>query len=308
MSHRFIVYLMALGTVTLWGASFPLTKLTLTWLGPTTVAFVRWSISAAALLGWLAARRNLGSARQLLARHGRTVAWVAGTGVTLFYFLENLALRYTTATNAGVLANLTSVFMVLIAVVWLRERLRPGEWLALIIAFAGAVLTSQGAGHLTLVGPGLIGDLLMVIATFFGAVYSIGGKRLVATYPAEVVTAVVAAVGALFLLPLALWEIAGGLGMAESGIATGFGQIARLPLVAWAALLLLGLGAGALANVWWLRLLNHTTASRAGMALFLIPVISTVLAVVALHEPLTPTIVAGGVLVLSGMAVTRREA
>jgi drug/metabolite transporter (DMT)-like permease len=267
---------------------------------------VRWSISAVALLGWLAARRNLGSVGPLLTRQGWTVAWVAGTGVTLFYFLENLALRYTTATNAGVLANLTSVFMVLIATIWLRERLRPSEWLALVIAFAGAALVSQGAGHLTLVGPGLTGDLLMIVATFFGAIYSIGGKRLVATYPAEAVTALVAAVGALFLLPLALWEMAGGFGMAETGIATGFGQIARLPLIAWAALLLLGLGAGALANVWWLHLLNHTTTSRAGMVLFLVPVISTILSVVALHEPLTLGIIAGGVLVLGGIAATQR--
>jgi drug/metabolite transporter (DMT)-like permease len=85
------------------------------------------------------------------------------------------------------------------------------------------------------------------------------------------------------------------------------GQFLRLPLGAWVALLLLGLGSGVLANLWWLHILDHTTASRAGMALFLIPVISTVLSVVALHEPLTLTIIIGALLVLGGIAATQRE-
>ena len=45
----------------------------------------------------------------LLQQEWRAVAWVALSGVTLFYWLENTAMKYTTATNAGVLSNLTAV-------------------------------------------------------------------------------------------------------------------------------------------------------------------------------------------------------
>ena len=45
--HRLLpLYLLALGTVILWGASFPLTKAALDYLGPTTIAFLRWTISS----------------------------------------------------------------------------------------------------------------------------------------------------------------------------------------------------------------------------------------------------------------------
>ncbi len=310
MSRRLALYLMAAGTVTLWGASFPLTKAILAWLGPTMIAFLRWCISAAFLFGWLivadrpltrsanprrgqwlAGRPGLAAAVQLLRRDGKTVVWVAFTGITLFYFLENLSLRYTTATNAGVLANLTSVFIVLVSAVWLAERLGAAEWLAVGVAFLGAVLISLGAGHLTVSGPGLGGDALMVVASFFAAVYSVGGKGLVARYPAPVVTAVVAAVGALFLLPLAILE----------------GSTLAAPAEAWGGLLLLGIGSGALANLWWLSVLSRTTASRAGMSLFLIPVVSTAIAVVFLHEPLTLTMLIGALLVLGGVAVAERH-
>lgn len=286
---------MALGTVMLWGASFPLTKAALEYTGPTAIAFLRWIISALFMVGWLAlaGRRSqapgLVSMKELLAARWRTVAWVALVGITLFYFLENLALRYTTATNAGVLSNLTSVFMVLIGALLLRERLLRIEWLALAAAFTGSVLVSQGAGHLTLKGPGLLGDALMIAATLFGAIYSIGGKGLSERYPPAVVTTAVAAAGALFLLPLALIE---GL---------------RLDLLpsAWGAILLLGVGAGALANLWWMELLARTTASRAALVLFLIPVVSASLSVAYLHEPVTPLLVVGSALVLAGVLVVQ---
>jgi drug/metabolite transporter (DMT)-like permease len=291
------LYALGLITVTLWGASFPLTKAALEYTGPTAIAFLRWAVSALFLLGWLAVagRSNPSTspaaARRFLAAELRTVAWVSLTGITLYYFLENVALRYTTATNAGVLSNLTPVFMVLIAALMLHERVRGAEWAALAAAFVGSALVSQGAGHLTLGGPGLLGDVMMFVAGFFGAAYSIGGKGLSERYPPVVVTTVLAAVGALFLLPLALIE----------------GLTLALPVEAWAMIVLLGVGSGALANLFWLTLLAHMPASRAALLLLLIPLISAAMSVAFLGEPITPLLVAGSVLVLAGVVVVQRN-
>ncbi len=297
MSQRLITYLMALVTVALWGASFPLTKVALEVLGPTSLAFLRWAISAVILIAWLRwverGKDPTVLIRRMLRQDWFAVLWVSLSGITLFYWLENTALRFTTATNAGVLSNLTSVFMVLIAIAFLRERLGWLEWLVMAVAFGGAVLVSQGAGHLTLSGDGWIGDLMMVVASLFAAAYSIGGKRLAEKYSAAAVMTMVATVGAAFLLPLALLE----------------GLHLNLPWQAWGVVLLLGVGAGALANAWWLAILARMDASRAALALFLIPVIAAGLSVLLLGEPLTPTIVLGGILVLAGvMAVQRRIA
>jgi drug/metabolite transporter (DMT)-like permease len=289
--QRLPIYLMAAGTVLFWGASFPLTKFALGWTGPTTIAFLRWAISSAVLVGWSLARGRLPVAVHLLRKRGTTTFWVALTGITLFYFLENLAIRYTTVINAGVLANLTAVFLALLGALWLKERLTRMEAAAMVAAFAGAALVSQGAGHLILTETGLRGDLLMIVATLFAALYSIGGKRLVTEYPADTVIAVVAVMGTLMLLPLALWE----------GMALG------LPMAAWGALLVLGVGSGALANLWWMEILGYTSAARAGMILLLIPVVSTVIAVAFLGEALATTVLLGGVLVLAGVVVVERS-
>lgn len=294
-SRKLSIYLMAAGTVFFWGASFPLTSFALRWAGPTTIAFLRWAISSAFLVGWTAFRGRLPVAGSLLRRRTAAAIWVALTGITLFYFLENLALRFTTVINAGVLANLTAVFLALFGALWLKERLTRVEAAAMAAAFAGAALVSQGAGHLSWAAAGLRGDVLMVTATLLAALYSIGGKRLVAEYPADTVIAVVAALGTLMLLPLALWE-----GM-TLGLTLG------LPTAAWGAILVLGLGSGALANLWWMEILGHTSASRAGMVLLLIPIVSTVIAVAFLGEPLPVKVFLGGALVLAGVVVVERS-
>ncbi len=298
VSGRLTTYLMALATVVLWGASFPLSKAALASVGPTSLAFLRWAISAAALLGWLAWGRRgqadpprFADAANLWRREWRTVAWMALVGIAAYYWLQNTALRHTTAINAGMLSNLTPLFTVLIAAFMLRERLHLLEWLAAAMAFAGALLVSQGSGHLALGGPGLVGDLLLVVAGLLGALYSIDGKRLAEGYSATVTMALVAAAGAAMLLPLALLE----------------GLRLDLPLPVWGDLLLLGLGAGALANLWWLAILARMKASRAALVLFLIPVFSTALSVVMLHEPITPTVIVGACLVLAGVMVVQRK-
>ncbi len=291
------IYLMAAGTVTLWGASFPLTKAALGEAGPTAIAFLRWTVSALVLLAWLGLARRRGKSETvsdviaLIRSRWRTLWWVSLTGITLFYFLENVALRYTTATNASILTNLTPVFMVLIAAGLLREKLSRSEWLAMLAAFVGSALVSQGAGHLTLTGTGLIGDVLMIVASFLGAVYSIGGKGLSERYPATVVITAVSALGALMLLPLALLE---GLNLA-------------LSLRTWLFIIVLGVGSGAIANLWWLSLLARTPASRAALILFLIPLISAALSVTLLSEPVTPLLVAGSALVLTGVVAVQRR-
>jgi drug/metabolite transporter (DMT)-like permease len=305
--QRITLYLIAFGSVALWGASFPLTKTALAEVGPTSLAFLRWTISAIVLFAWMVVIAARQSSRAvgltpaaalphvglsaLFRQHAFTLVWVALTGITLFYFLENVALRYTTATNASVLSNFTSLFIVLISALVLRERLLWVEWAAMGLAFSGAVLVSLGASRVSFGGQSLIGDALMVAASFFGAIYSIGGKRLSEQHDPLAVTTLIAMLGAAFLFPLALLE----------------GLHLDLSVTGWGLILLLGIGSGALANLWWLMLLRRVRASRAAAALLVIPVVSAALSVTLLREPLTAPTIIGAALVLAGVVFVQRR-
>jgi drug/metabolite transporter (DMT)-like permease len=182
--------------------------------------------------------------------------------------------------------------MVLLGTLWLGERLTGLEWAAMGAALLGAGMVSQGSGHLTLNQLGLIGDLLMVLATFFAAIYSVGSKRLLERHSPDAVITVLAIAGTAMLFPLALRE----------------GLHLDLPWQAWASLALLGLGSGAVANLWWMQILAYMDASRAAMLLLLIPIVSTAMSVLLLGETLTIMVTLGATLVIAGVLVVETRA
>ncbi len=181
--------------------------------------------------------------------------------------------------------NAIGLFTALLGVLWLGERMGRRGWLGLALAFGGVVIivwqgAAPAAGASTLAG-----DLITLAAALCAALYSIYGKPLVGRTPPAVLTGLVAGFGALFLLPVAAWQ---GL------------TLPRQPIT-WALLLALGIGSSALANLAWWQMLARMDASRAGLFLFLIPVVASLIAVVALGETLTLQTIGGAVFVLGGL-------
>jgi len=282
---------LALLVTLLWGSSFVLTKIALTELGPLSIAFYRWLIAGAAFALVLPAQKALPVAWAALRQDLGHFALLGAVGISAFYALQNLALRLTTAVNVGLLINFTTIFIAVLGVLWLRERLQPSAFAGIIVSFAGAVLVSMPDGGLRLEDGYLLGDALTLLAGLSAAIYTIHGKQLVARYSPTVVTALAIGFGAAFLLPLAAWE-----GMA----------IPRTWQV-YATLLTLGLGSGALANLWWWHILKRVDAARAGTFLLVVPVVSTLLAVFALKETMPGLAPLGALLVLVGVYLTQRD-
>lgn len=283
-------FLMASVVVTLWGSSFVLTKIALDEIGPVGIAFYRWFWAAlffALFLGW---QRRLGEIREALKHDFLAFTLLGLIGITLFYIFQNLGVQYSTAVNVGLIINLVSVFIAVLSVIYLKERIGALTALGIFVAFLGVSLVSWQKGSLELSSRYLLGDLLTVLAALCGAIYTVWGKRVVARYAPLVVTALAAGFGALFLFPLALAE----------------GLVTSASPQAWLAILALGLGGGALANLWWWTILETTEASRAGVYLLTIPIVSTLLGILVLHEPFVFQTAIGAALVLGGVALTQR--
>lgn len=144
---------------------FPLTLLlvlaTVVW--GWTFSLVKDAISAYAVVGFLAIRFVIGSAalgivagRRLTAR---TLGVGMGIGVVLAaaYLLQTFGLRYTTATNCGLITGLFAVFGVLANRILFGVRIVPVFWTAAGLSLVGLSLLA-GAGP----SPPTLGDLLTV--------------------------------------------------------------------------------------------------------------------------------------------------
>ncbi|MGC5031593.1 EamA family transporter RarD [Micromonospora sp. DT229] len=273
-------YLYGLAAYLMWGF-FPLYFKLLRPASPLEILAHRviWSVAFVALL--LGAMRNIGFLRALL-RRPRALAGigVAATliGLNWFTYIYGVNSDRVVETALGYFIN--PLVVVLLGVVVLRERLRPGQWLALGIGgLAVAVLT---------VDYGRLPYLALILALTFGG-YSLVKKQL--GLPAAEGLFVESAVLALPALGYLGW-------LAATGEAT-FGQVSTghtLLLVLAGALtaipLLLFAGAA-----------NRLPLTALGMLQYVAPILQLGCGVLIFHEPMPPARLAGFALVWLALIV-----
>jgi drug/metabolite transporter (DMT)-like permease len=279
------------GVLTLWALSFILNEVALSSLGPVAVVAGRWTLTSVLLLGLLGMRRQLPDLQAALAQDPLAFAVLGVVGVALLYGLQVAGQSLTSAINAGLLANMVGIFTALLAAAFLHERLRWTGWAGIVLALLGAWIVSTGGLRFEVQATTIAGDLLVLTSSFVAALYFVMGKRLVDRYPPLIVTAAAAILGTAALIPLALLE--------------NHWKSPTWPAIL--AVVVLAIGPGLLANLWWWQTAQWLDASRAAVYVYLIPLITMVLAVVLLREPLVLAQVAGAALVLSGVWLAERS-
>jgi drug/metabolite transporter (DMT)-like permease len=212
----------------------------------------------------------------------------------LAYLLINLGLERTSAGAGSLLISLEGVFVAMLAVVLLRERVARATVIALALGIGGAALVAapHGGGESTVAG-----NLLVVAGSLAAAGYVVLARRLAGTAPALEVTRWQFAFGAVLVIPLAAIEwLGGGSGLATAG------------LEHWLAGALAGVLGGAVAFLLYNIAIERVQASTAGAVLNLIPVFGLIAAVGVLGERLEPLQLVGGAIIITGLYwLTRAE-
>ena len=284
--------LQAFLAVVLWGISFVATKAALREVSPLTLIFTRSALGAALLVATLVARR----APLVPPRDSwGPLALMGFVGVCFHQLLQAHGIRLTTAVHAGWIVGLIPIWSAVLAGLFLRERFGTAKITGLALGFAGAVLVvTRGrlaAGLLAL--PGTRGDLLMLASTLNWAVYTALGHATLRRLGSLRATAGAMFLGALMLAPLFLH-------------AGGWREYAALSGAGVASVLYLGIGASGLGYLFWYGALERVETSRVAAFLYLEPIVTLITAMALLHEAVGAASVAGGLLVLAGVALVQR--
>ncbi|AIY90116.1 DMT family transporter [Geoglobus acetivorans] len=283
-------YVLALlGTAVVWAASFIFVKISLGEVGPFNLALYRFLIAAPVLY-------------MILKMSGRIVpvskqdlpglVFLALTGVTLLYAVQFLALVYTTATNSSILINTSAIFVSVLSFT-VGEKLTGRKFVALILAFAGVVLTASKGNLEFLHAETLKGDLLMIFDGFLWALYTLGGKRLLERYNPETLTVYAFAIGAVLLLPFAYVE--------------GIASPATFSTMTWISIAFLALLCSVFGYVVWYSALSVMEATKVAVFVYLIPLFTAVMAYFALGEDIGLFTVLGGILIVLGVYLVERS-
>ena len=278
---------------TLWGSYPAFAKLALAHFPPYVLVALRCSL-ASAFLTVLLFRRGWDEFRELRWTDLRTFAFLGFTGLFVSTGGTYLGIALSTAANAAILQAATPVMVALGARFYLKERLRRRQWAGVAASMAGVLLVIARGSWRTIAHLELLpGDFILMISQVGWSAYTIYGKQVLAVHSPVVATTASYILGSAMLIPM----------MAVA--APFFPRPDFTSQTAWLVVFYQAF-LGAVAHVWWYEGVRAVGPSRAAIFLNLQPVVGVVLAWAMLHEAIAWPEVAGGLLVLLGVALTTR--
>lgn len=283
-----------LGACFLWAISFVATKIALEVVPPLTVVSLRLLVASVFFLPLL-----IFTGRWRRIADGKTIVKLFGLslfGAGLHYGFQTVGLQTTNASNASVYVATGPITILLLAVIFLGEKLNPRKIVGIVIAIVG-VLVVMGLDTITdfKLDGNLVGDILVFASIVMWGCFTVFGKRITDKLGALTVTATVTLIGATWMTPVGLLEMQ----------RTGF-TLAGITPTAWAAVIYLGAACNFLAVLLYFTALQKTESQKVGVYLYSIPPMTAVAAALALGEPITLGLVVGTILVIVGVALTER--
>ncbi|TAM59878.1 DMT family transporter [bacterium] len=290
MNERWVVsdrrfMLFPLVSSVLWGAMYVVSKYGFSTVPPLAAGFSRCAIGGAALL--IALRlfsrgRAYPQARRMGPRLG---FWVALTIVAQF-----LGTDLADAHLGALVGSAAPLATIALGAFLLDERPNARQLAGIALAAAGFVAVIGGGA---LDAHGRWGIVLLLISAVTWAIFTVDGAPAVRSEGALPVSAWAAAWGCVFLVPPALVE--------------AFFRPTTFDLRALGVVLYLGLVATALAWYLWYKGVERLPAWLVSLFFFVQPMVASLLGALWLGERLTRNFLAGGALVLVGVAVCAWE-
>ncbi|MBW8796511.1 MAG: DMT family transporter [Streptomyces sp.] len=285
--HRLLPVAAAAVTVVLWASAFVAIRSAGGSYSPGALALGRL-LSGSLVLGLLCAVRREGFPPRS--------AWrgIAVSGLLWFGFYSvvlNWGEQQVDAGTAALVVNIGPILIALLGARLLGDPMPPRLLAGMAVSFAGAVtvgLSMSGGG-----GSSVLGVVLCLLAAVAYAGGVVAQKPALGHASALQVTTFGCLIGAVLCLPF-------------SGQLVG--EAAGAPLSATLDMLYLGVFPLALAFTTWAYALARTTASRMGATTYAVPALVVLMSWLALGEVPGVLTLAGGVLCLAGVAVSRSRA
>ena len=257
-------------------------------VSPVASAFWRMALAAPVLWvwAWQVRRQDLATGKRI---DFSRVLLLAGIFFAADMAFWHLSLHYTTVSNATLLSNFAPIFIALW--LWSVHRIRFSRIfiVGMVVALAGAVMLI--GPNAVLGGDRLLGDGLGLMTAVFYAAYQWVIKSARDRYSTARLMAWSTTVTALALLPFAL---------ASTGPFWPAHAAGWLPLLGLALIAQVG-GQTVIAYAF-----AHLPASLSSVSLLIQPLTATIAAWILFAEVIGPIQIAGGVLLLYGIYLSKR--
>lgn len=287
-NNKYIGILLATIAAVIWAGNFVIARGVNQQIPPITLAFFRWSL--ATLLMLPIALKKFRSELHILKKHKSYLFWVALTGITLFNTCLYISGHYTTAINMALISTTSSpIFATSLAILFIGERINKYRFMGMIVCLSGVLLLiSKGSLQTLLSFTFSLGDLWALAGAFSFAVYNVLVRKKPATISATTFLLAIFGLGTMLILPGFLLE-----------------QTSAAPIV-WnkalvMSLIYLGAGTSVISFLCWNAAIKRIGAGTTVLFGNLIPIISTIEAVVFLNEPFQQIHMISAGIVIAGL-------
>jgi drug/metabolite transporter (DMT)-like permease len=285
-----MVYLAPLLLATLIAGTTPIAaKYATAEISPFSLGFLRFGIAALLLLAVLLIR---GERFDFSGGDRWRILWLGLLVVPINQPLFLIGTHKASAGHSGLVYALTPVFVLLLAAMMGMEKITRRKIVGVILSFGGIAAIIAGAG-VQFSPDFLLGDLMLLGAVFSWSLYVVGSKPLIARHGALRTLTAAFLIGVTIYAPVFLWDMHN---VEWSSISTD----------GWIGALYISLVTSFLGYFLWNWLLSRIDASKASTINNLAPIVTILLGVLLLDEPLTLLLVLGGLTTILGVAITQR--
>lgn len=260
---------------------------------PVGLAFWRWTVASVVLAPF--ALKNTISKFLILKKNIKYLLLTAVLGVTVFNTLVYFAGKTTSAINLSLIAISIPIFIVSLSRIIFKEKITTIKLIGIITIISGVlVLITKGSLQSLLEINFTKGDLLMLLACFFFASYTILVRQKPSEIPSKVFLFTVFVLGVVLLFPFYLIE-------------HFFGAKVIFDAKTISIICYVGICASLISYYLWNEAITLIGTYKTAVIYYLIPVFSGILAYFFLNQTIVINqIISMGIIIL-GLFMTNKK-
>lgn len=277
------------GVSLLWGFNYVASAYMLRDFSPIFLSFVRLVVMSLFLLSVAAVHRNL---KRPTKREWMLLLYAGVFGTLFNQFFYFTGLQYSTAGNAALIIALSPIATTLLSRLFLKEAL---TWMRV----AGALVAFFGVGGIVLYGGAAFGiskgDVYLFLSMLGMSIGLLFVRKLTVAMSSYEVTIYSTLIGTMLMMPTAAWEASRGQFHASHHALT------------WLLLITVAVIGQGLAGFWWNQGIAVVGPSTSSMFMNIPPFIAVLVGFLVLGDPIHLAQIAGGFLILIGVAVSNMK-
>jgi len=272
----------------IWSGNFIIARRVVSAIPPISLAFYRWLLASVIIYPF--ALKNIRAEWPSIRASWHYLFWVSLTGIALFNTFVYIGAHFTFAINLALIGTTSSPIMAIImARIFLNEPIGWMKLVGLLLCITGVLFLLSGGNFRNLLGHNYsTGDLWVLAAAFCFAVYNTLVKKKPTSISPISFLSIAFTMGTILLLPFFIWEI-------NTTTAVVWNSDLFLQIV------YLGLGASVICFLIWNIAIGKLGAGRTALFGNLIPIFSSIEAVVLLNEQFTWVHIVSMIIVFTGI-------